>query len=147
MAAKSTNGNDQLYGTAGSDRIDGGAGNDLIVGGSGVDYLYGGAGNDTFAFGKSNFDASLGDKPQDFIWDFKGAGGNGGGENDFIRFSGFGANSTLTKVTDESVVTALATHNPGVSYYTITDGVTAETFTLAIKTTGNDLGQGDYNFY
>lgn len=138
-------GADKLYGGAGNDRLSGGAGNDLLQGGKGVDALYGGAGNDTFAFGKADFDTSLGAKPQDFIWDFEGAGASGG---DFLRFTGFGANSTLTKVTTDSVVNALAKFNPGLDYYTLTDSNDGSTYTLAIKTGGVTLdSKFDFHFY
>ncbi|WP_269153919.1 calcium-binding protein [Methylobacterium currus] len=138
-------GADKLYGGLGNDKLTGGAGDDLLMGGKGVDMLYGGAGNDTFAFGKSDFDTSLGAKPQDFVWDFEGAGVAGG---DFLRFSGFGANSTLTKVTDVNVVKALAIHNPGLDYYTLTDSADNATYTIAIKTGGVELNKNyDYHFY
>ncbi|CAO4165309.1 calcium-binding protein [Methylorubrum extorquens] len=138
-------GADKLYGGAGNDRLSGGAGNDLLQGGKGVDALYGGAGNDTFAFSKADFDVSLGAKPQDFVWDFEGAGVAGG---DFLRFSGFGADSTLTKVTTDSVVNALAKYNPGLDYYTLKDSNDGASYTIAIKTGGVVLSDSfDYHFY
>lgn len=136
---------DKIYGGLGSDKLSGGAGNDLLMGGKGVDMLYGGAGNDTFAFSKSDFDTTLGTKPQDFVWDFTGAGQSGG---DFLRFSGFGADSTLTKVTDLNTVATLAKYNPGLDYYTLKDSDGGATYTIAIKTGGVALSDTyDYHFY
>lgn len=138
-------GADKLYGGAGNDRLSGGSGNDLLMGGKGVDMLYGGAGNDTFAFSKSDFSAALGAKPQDFVWDFEGAGATGG---DFLRFSGFGADSTLTKVTDAKVVDALVKYNPGLDYYTLFDSADQTSYTIAIKTGSVTLDKAyDYAFY
>ncbi len=140
-------GNDSLAGGTGNDRLEGGAGRDLLMGGKGVDALFGGAGNDTFAFGASDFDAALGSKPQDFIHDFKGAGGQSVAENDFIRFSGFGAGSTLTKVTDPSIVEMLDASSPGSSYYTLFNTANGRSYTLSIMDGGKTLVSGDYAFY
>lgn len=141
-----TSGNDSIYGSIGSDHIDGGAGNDLIMGGKGVDYLYGGAGNDTFAFGKNDFDSSLGTKAQDFIWDFQGAGGWSSTDNDFLRFTGFGAGSTFTK--DDAMSAQSQQHNPGLDVYVIHDTATGNDYYLQIKSAnGHTIGAGDYGFY
>jgi Ca2+-binding RTX toxin-like protein len=139
-------GNDKIYGGAGSDRIDGGAGNDLIMGGKGVDYLYGGAGNDTFAFSKNDFDSGLGHGAQDYIWDFEGAGGWSATGNDFLRFTGFGAESTLVK--NVALSADAGAHNPGLSIYTLTDSATGLEYSIAIKSVnGADLVKGDFGFY
>lgn len=140
--------NDRIYGGTGTDRISGSSGNDVLAGGKGVDYLYGGLGNDTFAFSINDFDRGLGAKPQDYIWDFKGAGDSGKGagvENDFLRFTGFGADSTLVK---DAAASAIADKfNPGLSYYTLTDSNTGNQFTIAIKDGGHELVKGDFGFY
>ncbi len=86
--------NDSINGGTGTDLIRGGAGNDTITGGAGFDRLQGGTGNDTFIINRgdlvnpANFGGNL-----DHIIDFHGAGGYTAGENDFIRFTGFGAGS------------------------------------------------------
>ncbi len=140
-------GNDRLFGGDGNDRITGGNGNDEIIGGKGVDKLYGGAGNDTFAFTAKDFDPSLGKGIQDFIYDFKGGGSStAGAENDFLRFTGFGEGSTLTRVTDENVNKALDKFAAGTSYYTIYDTATKQSYTLSIKDGGNHLDSHDYAF-
>lgn len=144
-----TTANDRIYGGTGSDRLDGRDGNDVLAGGKGVDYLYGGKGNDTFAFSVNDFDKGLGSKPQDYIWDFNGAGTSGkaaGAENDFLRFTGFGEGSTLTRVTDENVNKALDKFAAGTSYYTIYDTATKQSYTLSIKDGGNHLDSHDYAF-
>jgi Ca2+-binding RTX toxin-like protein len=143
---RGTSGNDKIYGGVGSDRIDGGAGNDLIMGGKGVDYLYGGAGNDTFAFAKNDFDTSLGHGAQDYVWDFEGAGGWSATGNDFLRFTGFGLDSTFEK--NAALSAQAEAHNPGLSIYTLTDSATGIEYSIAIKSVnGAELVKGDFGFY
>lgn len=84
--------NDSINGGTGTDLIRGGAGNDIITGGAGFDRMQGGTGNDTFVINRGDLvnPASFGGN-LDHIIDFHGAGGYNTVENDFIRFSGFGA--------------------------------------------------------
>ena len=82
---------DSLNGGEGNDLLRGGAGKDFITGGAGIDRAQGGAGNDTFLFAKGDLvDPAKNAGHFDSIIDFHGAGGSGAGENDFLRFSGFG---------------------------------------------------------
>ncbi len=91
-------GNDEIHGGAGTDTIYGGAGNDLISGGAGADSLFGKGGSDSFIFVRGEIHG-------DTIMDFQG---NGDGAGDAIRFEGFGAGGTLTRVgaTNQWSVTA-----------------------------------------
>lgn len=110
---------DRLNGGLGNDNLNGGAGADVLNGGAGADRLVGGLGNDTFVFAKGEIsngpDATL-----DQIVDFQGAGGFNA-EQDFIRFTGFGAGSTFTFVREATA------HLNGAVYevFDPTDGYTA----------------------
>ena len=121
-------GDDVIIGSAFADRINGGLGNDLLSGGAGADILNGGAGadrmvggsgNDTFIFAKGEISNGP-DSTLDQITDFQGAGGYAA-EQDFIRFSGFGAGSTFSFVRDATA------HLNGAIYevFDPTDGYTA----------------------
>lgn len=138
-----------VVGTAGSDRISGTSGDDRLSGGKGVDYLYGGAGNDTFIFKLSDFDAALHAAPQDYVYDFGGAGCWATCNNDFLAFVNFGAGSTLTYDAEKSALAQ--SHNggdPTLQYYTIHSANTGLDYELFVHSTnGKLLGASDYAFY
>lgn len=110
---------DRINGGLGDDQLSGGGGNDIINGGTGDDRMFGGSGNDTFVFAKGEISNGPGDA-LDQITDFQGAGGFNV-EQDFIRFTGFGAGSTFTFVRDATA------HLNGAVYevFDPTDGYTA----------------------
>ncbi|MEH3036622.1 MAG: cadherin domain-containing protein [Sphingomonas adhaesiva] len=87
---------DYIDGGAGSDRLSGGAGEDTIRGGQGSDRVSGGVGSDTFLFLAGDLMAERGQADQ--VVDFTGAGTSGTGDQDVLRFEGFGAGSTLSFV-------------------------------------------------
>ena len=139
--------NDLIAGGSGDDHLSGGSGNDTLIGGAGNDYLMGGAGNDTFVFRAADFSSSL--LSVKTIYDFGGAAGDiladrpsyVAGDNDFLRFTGFGAGSTFTFAKDSTV-------QSNVAYYTLHDGAEGTNYTIAIKSdNGAHIGVGDFNFY
>jgi Ca2+-binding RTX toxin-like protein len=68
--------------------LTGNAGNNVLNGGGAADTLQGGAGNDVFVL-------RAGEIAGDTILDFNG---NGSGAGDTLRFEGFGAGATLTRI-------------------------------------------------
>lgn len=86
---------DTIDGGNGNDRISAGAGDDVIRGGAGADRVGGGSGNDTFVFVAG--DLVTVDYP-DHIVDFAGSGTSDRGEQDMLRFEGFGAGAYLSFV-------------------------------------------------
>ena len=103
-------GSDFLYGKSGADVLSGGAGSDTLDGGAGADKLTGGSGNDIFVLARGEADG-------DFITDFMG---NGSAPGDMIKLAGWGAGTTITKVT-------------GGSMWSITDGVDHHVETVTIN--------------
>ncbi|MCZ0964340.1 FG-GAP-like repeat-containing protein [Paracoccus benzoatiresistens] len=92
---------DDLKGGSGRDALFGFCGADTLEGGAGLDVAAGGAGDDTFVFrpgdlvtsrGRSNGHCGL----VDAVLDFCGAGTSGTGEQDVLRFEGFGSGTTLS---------------------------------------------------
>jgi Ca2+-binding RTX toxin-like protein len=112
-------GNDILQGEAGKDTLDAGAGDDIVIGGRGSDALTGGGGRDIFTFTK-------GEAAGDVIVDFTG---NGTAAGDSLQFMGFGSGANLIYL--------------GHDLWSITDGATAETFTLTGVST---LDSSDVSF-
>ncbi len=89
--------NDSLNGGTGNDLLHGELGRDTLTGGPGADRMQGGAGNDTFIFVAGDLADPLQYSGRyDHIIDFHGAGNSGPGEQEFLRFEGFGDNATLT---------------------------------------------------
>ena len=137
-------------GTSGSDKIAGTGGNDKLQGNGGGDVYYGGSGNDTFIikaadliFGPSTVSNIA---ATDVIFDFGGAGGWAGSNNDFIALVGFGAGSTATfskygHNADSSV-------NMNYQFYTIHDTTTNTDSTVFVNSlNGKLLTAGDFAFY
>lgn len=133
--------NDSINGGTGTDLIRGGAGNDVITGGAGFDRLQGGSGNDTFVINKGDLvnPASFGGN-LDHIIDFRGAGGYAAGENDFIRFTGFGAG----KVTFSSYLSG----DPTRQIYTVSDSAGVYQGSLLVQMADGTklLASGDFVF-
>jgi serralysin len=111
-------GANSLSGLAGADIISGYAGNDTLRGGTGADTLNGGAGADRFVFAKGE---AAGDRISDFASD------------DLIQLTGYGAGSTITKVSGST------------TDWVIRDGVTGQTEILKLAN-GYTLGSGDFIF-
>ena len=142
-----SNFNDFIYGGASKDTLNGGPGNDLINGGAGNDLISGGPGSDTLygAAGSDNFSWSLADLlsspagTQDGVLDFEGAG-DGRASGDYLIFTGFSPQSTLT----------LQSHShasPNLYYYTLTDHASGASQLIALNSVdGLALAKGDYLF-
>jgi Ca2+-binding RTX toxin-like protein len=141
---------DALNGAAGNDKLSGGLGNDYLTGGTGADRLNGGAGNDTFVFVAGDLVSSLGQNngyagSVDSVIDFHGAGApaTAAGEQDFLRFHGFGAGATLTL--DH---TGADRHLQFYKIVSITDPSKSGYLTVQMADTTNTLVAGqDFNFY
>lgn len=136
------------------DKMAGAAGNDTLLGHAAFNQYYGGEGSDTFivsaAFaleGKDGASKAYGDQFA-FITDFQGAGGYSATNNDFVAFTGFGANAVLTEVgTGASGTSSVAK----LYYYTIswTDSSNISHVTnIALNSVnGEKLSSNDYAFY
>ncbi|MEH3102206.1 Ig-like domain-containing protein [Sphingomonas adhaesiva] len=133
---------DTLFGGAGADRLRGGAGNDTIRGGTGADRVHGGAGNDTFVFLAGDLaDPAANGGQFDHVIDFHGAGTSGTGEQDFLSFTGFGANARLEYVRD------LGGNATTQIYRVVTDAGVAGQLLVQMADGTNKLTAGDYSFF
>ncbi|MCK2055586.1 hypothetical protein [Methylobacterium sp. 37f] len=142
--------NGKIQGNGGDvDKMAGGSGNDQLQGHADFNQYYGGAGNDTFVlaakFGQETEVAS-----KDFgtlatyITDFRGAGGPGAGEQDFINLSGFGSDAKL----DLLGAGAETASGAKVYYYSIFNSDTGDYYNFAVNSlNGKALDTGDFNFY
>ncbi len=146
-----SNFDDSLNGAGGNDGLSGMSGKDSLTGGPGADRLNGGAGNDTFLFGAGDLVASFAQNngfsgAVDQIIDFHGAGApvNAPGEQDYLRFSGFGAGAKL-------VFDHFGGSDHHLQYYKIvslTDPSKSGYLMLQMSDTTNTLVAGqDYGFY
>lgn len=133
---------DSLNGGAGDDYLFGAAGKDALRGGGGADTLTGGADPDTFIFGRDDFaDTARPDGALDIIMDFEGAGdGYRSGFGDMIRFEGFSAEATLTRI-------GTASGRPDQNLYEVRDGAFQAQFIIQYAGTGSALARGDFGFY
>ncbi len=137
-------------GTSGSDKIAGTGGNDKLQGNGGGDVYYGGAGNDTFIIKAADLilgPASVSNiHATDVIFDFGGAGGWAGSNNDFIALVGFGAGSTATF--SHYGNNADTTVNTKFQFYTVHDTTTNTDSTIFVNSlNGMKLVAGDFAFY
>lgn len=133
-------------GGKGSDNINGSSGNDVIQGGAGKDFLYGGKGDDTFLWQASDIkgETAANKAMYDKVFDFEGAGVNGG---DSMVFYGFGAGSTFAIAPggDKGVT------EPGgkVTYdYILTNAATGDAQHIYVTSlNGKALTADDFHFY
>jgi Ca2+-binding RTX toxin-like protein len=137
-------------GTSASDRIAGNGGDNKLQGNGGGDIFYGGTGNDTFIIKASDLHSgpsTVGNiGATDVIFDFGGAGGWAGSNNDFIALVGFGAGSTATF--SHYGANADMTANNSYQYYTVHDTTTGTDTTIFVHSlNGNKLLAGDFAFY
>lgn len=135
----------------GNQKLAGGTGNDKLEGHGDFNQYYGGAGNDTFIL-SAKFGQTTDTATKDFgslaayITDFHGAGEGSviGHENDFLAFSGFGANSTL------ELLGAGKSGSGGdakLYYYSILDSNTGQHYNFEINSlNGKALSTQDYHF-
>lgn len=137
------NGDGKTSGTNGRDQI-------VASNAQDVGYMYGRSGNDSFHFIADKTSTKVEATIDYVIYDFHGAGGNAGAEQDFLHFTGYGAESTIEIATD------LGSNGIGQNFgtvgtyyfYRITDSSTGDEFVMKLKSmNGQQLSSSDYGFY
>jgi hypothetical protein len=105
---------------------------DTLEGDAEPSRFLGGAGNDSFVLKAGELLPIGGTGLVDQILDFHGAGSSGGGEQDVLTLSGFGAGSTLVfdhygsdRVFDAALDRYVLVENQRQQYYRVTDGADA----------------------